>query len=136
MKGGPSLSIDRMLSLFGIALAFLVIALDKAGKLKGRVNTVFLVLAFLLTLPVAVNPPWIPYPASHWIIWYKVVLSILVLLVYAALYVWISRPSNRQKERPEVSESSPVDQRSTVTNSSGSVVIQNAGENNSINVRH
>src|ERR1700677_5026428 len=74
----------------GIILAFVLLALDKAGKLKGGWLLGLLALAAVMTLFVAIGNSWVLDAPMKWKIWRGVLLVGIVLLTYSGMAIWIS----------------------------------------------
>jgi hypothetical protein len=72
------LNLDRVLALVGIILTVVLLALDKAEKLKGAAVFYLLILAAVLTVPLALSNPWVSQ---------QVGTSLMVRRVFAIAFV-------------------------------------------------
>jgi hypothetical protein len=95
------LNLDRILAIIGIVLAIILVVLDKAGKLKGPVLFALLVVAALMTLPLALGNSWIRDTPWGALKFSKIALMIsLVGACYSACAIWISQPNKAEEKRP------------------------------------
>jgi hypothetical protein len=74
----------------GIILAVILLALDKAGKLKGGWLLGLLAIAAAMTLFLAIGNSWVLDAPAKWKIWRGTLLVGVVLLTYSGLAIWIS----------------------------------------------
>jgi hypothetical protein len=74
----------------GIILAVVLLALDKAGKLKGGWLLGLLALAAAMTLFLAIGNSWVLDAPVKWKIWRGALLVGVVILTYSGMAIWIS----------------------------------------------
>src|SRR5271169_3341658 len=88
----------------GIALAILLVVLDKAGKLKGGWLYGLLFLAGIMTLFIAVDNEWVTDAPTKWRLWRGLLLFCLVGFAYSGLAIWIAPDggTTEEKERKQV----------------------------------
>jgi hypothetical protein len=100
---------DRGLAVFGIALAIVMLVLDKAGKLKGTLLLlVLLAVAISLLIPISWSIPWVASPIVGSQLWARRFLMVFILGgVWAILSVWVTY-GDGSKRLPEHSSISPV----------------------------
>jgi hypothetical protein len=92
--------------LIGVVLAFVLLALDKAEKLKGPWPLVLLGIGALLTLPLALNVP-IVANAQGVTKGFRIFAAICVVgFVYSVLAAWISAPEIKTESSPSIAEQS------------------------------
>jgi hypothetical protein len=82
----------------GIALAILLVVLDKAGKLKGGWLYGLLFLAGLMTLFIALGNVWVTDAPARWRIWRTLLMACFVGFAYSALAIWINPAKDSQIE--------------------------------------
>lgn len=88
------MSVSDSLGYVGISLMFVVVVLDKAGKVRGTTSLVFLGIAAAMIIPPALSNSWISN-ATPWMAKFaRSALAIsIVALVYSGFAVWVSTPS-------------------------------------------
>src|SRR3981081_4330937 len=74
----------------GIIFAFILLALDKAGKLKGGWLVGLLALAAAMTLFVAIGNSWVLDAPAKWKLWRGALMVCVVGLTYSGMAIWIS----------------------------------------------
>ena len=103
------LTLDRVLALVGIILTVVLLALDKAEKLKGAAVFYLLILAAAMTVPLALSNPWVSGQTGTPLIVRRIFAMAIVAAVYSGIGSWVagSSPETRKKEevqRPESGE--------------------------------
>jgi hypothetical protein len=76
----------------GIALATVLLVLDKAGKLKGGWLLGLLCLAGAMTLFIALGNVWVMDSPHKWRLWRGALMVSFVALTYSGLAIWIADP--------------------------------------------
>lgn len=118
----PKLTFEVGLAIFGTVLTVLLLVLDKADKLKGPILYLLLVLAALMTLPLALGTPAVTSVSNEWRVWARSFAVVIVILVYWAIGIWIA-PNHRDADIPEskslptvptTGSASPTDKPATV----------------------
>jgi hypothetical protein len=89
VKRVPKLSFELGLAIAGIILTLLLPVLDKAGLLKGGFLLWLLVVAALLTLPLAIGNSFVASAVSSWRWWLRAVALAVVGLSYWAIAILI-----------------------------------------------
>jgi hypothetical protein len=85
------ISFSDGLGLVGIIATVVLVAADKAGKLKGPLPVVLLAIAALMTLPLALGNSWVAETTPGMLRFSKGMLMIFsVGVVYSLLLIWIS----------------------------------------------
>lgn len=84
------LSRDIVLAIAATILTLLLVVLDKAGKLKGPVLLWLLLLAALMTVPLALGNPLAASAPAAWRWWVRGAMMAVVLFSYWAIAIWIS----------------------------------------------
>lgn len=74
----------------GIVLTVVLVALDKAGKLKGPVLIGLIVLAGAMTLPLALKNPYITNIAGPWKWWAQACAVTIICFIFWGIGIWIS----------------------------------------------
>jgi hypothetical protein len=98
------ISFSDSLAVIGIAATIILVALDKAGKLKGPVPIMLLGIAALMTLPLAVGNSWVSDATSTMLSFARGMLLICAVgSIYSCLLMWISTP-----ETPAPAPSGPA----------------------------
>jgi hypothetical protein len=90
-------SFSDCIGVAGIALAFLLVVLDKAGKLKGGWLYGLLVAAGVMTLFIAIGNEWVMDAPTKWRIWRGALMVCIVGLAYSGIAIWIA-PDRQQVE--------------------------------------
>jgi hypothetical protein len=87
------ISFSDSLAVIGIAATIILVALDKAGKLKGPVPIMSLGIAGLMTLPLAVGNSWVSDATPKMLSFARGMLLICTVgSIYSCLLMWISTP--------------------------------------------
>ncbi len=87
------LSTESAFFIVGAVTTIILVVLDKAGRLKGGILIALLILAGLLTVPLAIGNPWVANsPSVYWKIWRGAFLVWIIIFAYAALIIWINMP--------------------------------------------
>jgi hypothetical protein len=84
-----------VVGIAGIALATVLLVLDKAGKLKGGWLLGLLCLAGVMTLFIALGNSWIMDSPLKWRLWRGTLIVCCVGLVYSGLAIWISESEEK-----------------------------------------
>lgn len=100
------ITFDRVVALLGIALAIVLVVLDKAGKLKGPILFWLLVLAALMCIPLAIGNSWVKDTPWGILRVSKGLLMVsIVAMAYSILAIWVSSPSEDEANKPPPSPS-------------------------------
>lgn len=94
-------SFSDCIGVAGIALAILLVVLDKAGKLKGGWLYGLLFVAGVMTLFVAIGNEWVMDAPEKWRVWKGVLMFCTVGLTYSGIAIWIASPGETARE-PEL----------------------------------
>jgi len=95
------ISFSDGLAVAGIVSGIILVALDKAGKLKGPLPVVLLAVAALMTLPLAIGNPWVAEAASGALRLSRGMLLVFAVgLIYSALLMWISTDDVPPPQQP------------------------------------
>lgn len=86
----PKVSFSDVIGVAGIALAILLVVLDKAGKLKGGWLYGLLFMAGVMTLFIAVGNEWVTDAPAKWRLWRGLFMCCIVGLTYSGLAIWIA----------------------------------------------
>jgi hypothetical protein len=86
----PRFSFSDIIGVAGMVLAFVLIVLDKAGKLKGHWLYILLAVAAFMTLFIAIGNTWVMDAALGWRIWRGSLMFCTVVLTYSGIALWIS----------------------------------------------
>ena len=86
----PRVSLEIGLAVGGIILTIILVVLDKAGKLIGPTLFWLLVLAALMTVPLALGNPLVADAPGVWKWWSRGIMLALVGFGYWAIAIWIS----------------------------------------------
>ena len=102
-EGGMRISFSDGLALAGIALSIVLLVLDKAGKLKpGPILFLLLILAFLMTIPLALGNSWVSAAHSGLA---RIPRTLLALCLFGALFsslaVYVSGAQNEEGRTAE-----------------------------------
>src|ERR1700682_4061484 len=82
---------DRSIAVEGIALGTVLLALDRAGKLKGVLLLALLALAVCMLTPVVLTIPWVSHAAPGSQLWARRLLMLFALgVLWAGLCVWVT----------------------------------------------
>ncbi len=107
----PRLSAADILGLLGIASGFVLVVLDKAGKLRGSLLLFLLALAAALTLPALLNFSWV-HDAQGLAKFSRVLLAVcLVGAIYSLLAVWVSPDTRKHGAPKDSSQESKVNEK-------------------------
>jgi uncharacterized protein len=93
-----SLSLELSLAVFGLILAILLVVLDKADKLKGTALTRLLILAALMTLPLALGNPLVAEASTAWRWWLRGIILAIVGFSYWGIVIWIFQTHVRRTQ--------------------------------------
>jgi hypothetical protein len=111
----PKLSLELALAIGGLVLAIVLVVFDKAGKLKGLGLLWLLVVAALMTLPLALGNSLVVDAPSAWKWWLRGAMVALVGFSYWGIAIWISSPvsekprtDQQQKEQQAVPTAGPA----------------------------
>jgi len=88
----PKLSLELGLAIVGLVLTVILVVLDKAGKLRGRALLWLLLIAALMTVPLALGNPLVAEVSGAWKWWVRGAMVALVGISYLAIGRWISAP--------------------------------------------
>ncbi len=84
-------NVDRNIAVGGVALATILVVLDKAGKLKGTLLLILLAVAVFMLTPVLLALPWVSHATPGSQIWARRSLIVFTLgLIWAGLSVWVT----------------------------------------------
>jgi hypothetical protein len=86
------LSLELLLAVGGIVLTILLLVLDKAEKLKGGILLWLLMLAAVLTVPLALGNPLVADGPALWKFWLRGMALVVVVFSYWAIAIWIRPP--------------------------------------------
>lgn len=93
-------SFSDTIGIAGLILALVLVALDKSGKLTGRLPLVLLTLAALMTVPLALSIPWVSNGAPSVALWLRRLLALTVVqLCFFVLAVWMTSPGESQPQQ-------------------------------------
>src|ERR1700693_4639214 len=93
------ISFSDGLGIVGIVLSIVLVALDKAGKLKGPVPIVLLAIAAAMTLPLAVGNSWVSGAGSTMLRSARGMLMVFgVGMGFSCLLIWISTGNDTARE--------------------------------------
>jgi hypothetical protein len=96
-------SLELGLAIFGLVLTVVLLVLDKAEKLKGASLLWVLVLAAIMTLPLALGNPLVAEAPPQWKWWFRSLAVACVAFIYSAIVIWISdaifTPNTTAKEQ-------------------------------------
>jgi hypothetical protein len=103
------LTFDRVLAIFGLVLAIVLVVLDKAGKLKGLALLVLLGVAALMTIPLALGNSWVKDIPWSMLKFSRTMLMLSVVVIcYSALALWVSSPTDvGETSNEKTSDSAP-----------------------------
>jgi hypothetical protein len=105
------ITFDRVVAILGIALATVLLVLDKAGKLRGPVLLWLLALAGVMCLPVALGNSWLKETPWGMLKFSKVMLTVsLALVAYSILALWICLPGESSEKSEKHQETSGISQ--------------------------
>lgn len=88
-------SFSDCVGVAGIALAILLVVLDKAGKLRGGWLYGLLLMAGVMTLFIAIGNEWVTDAPAKWRLWRGLLMFCTVGFAYSGLAIWIA-PSQRE----------------------------------------
>lgn len=94
--------------LVGVALTFLLIVLDKAGKLKGPMLLVMLAAAAVCTVPLALNVTWVSEASGPAKLSRTFLMLCVTGVIYALIAVWITNDNPKSPARSSGAESNAV----------------------------
>ncbi|MFZ0771881.1 MAG: hypothetical protein WCA49_23405 [Candidatus Sulfotelmatobacter sp.] len=100
-------SFSDCIGVAGIALAILLVVLDKAGKLKGGWLYGLLLVAGVMTLFIAIGNEWVMDAPIKWRLWRGLLMFCTVGLTYSGLAIWITPSKEKKSERHTESEAKP-----------------------------
>jgi hypothetical protein len=108
------LTFDRVLGILGIVLTLVLLAADKAGKLKGPALLVLLGLAALMTLPIALGNSWVKDSSWGMLRFSKsMFMTSLVAICYSGFAVWISPSGKEAGQQQKETEPTKDDAKTT-----------------------
>jgi hypothetical protein len=107
------LTFDRVLGILGIVLTLVLLAADKAGKLKGPALLVLLGLAALMTLPIALGNSWVKNSWGMLRFSKSMFMLSLVAICYSAFAVWISPSGEGVGQQQKETEPTKDDAKTT-----------------------
>src|SRR6266404_837985 len=98
------LALSDVLAFCGVILTIILVVLDKAGKLKGRMLLILLAIAALLTLPLVLGLSWVADAQPGLLRFSRgMFMFFLVGLTYSAIAVWVSAaPGPVKQEEPNI----------------------------------
>lgn len=85
----PKIAFPEIVGIAGIVLTFVLIVLDKAGKLKGHWLFILLGLAAVMTLFIAIGNSWVMDAPERWRLWRGALTLCVVVLTYSGIAIWI-----------------------------------------------
>jgi len=88
----------------GIALATVLLVLDKAGKLKGGWLFGLLCVAAAMTLFIALGNTWVMDAPQKWMLWRRALMVCFVALTYSGLAIWIGGPKGKSESEGSATE--------------------------------
>jgi hypothetical protein len=103
------LSLSDGLAVAAVVLTLVLLVLDKAGKLKGLMLLILLALAALLTVPLALNNPWVREAVGMLRFSRGILMVFAVGLVYSGIAVWVSTGSTDEKSPAQDAATKPIE---------------------------
>jgi hypothetical protein len=98
------LTLDRILAFVGIILTIVLLALDKAEKLKGAAVFYLLALAAAMTIPLAFANPWVSTHIGPALYVRRVFAIAIVIAIYSGLGVWIAGSSSSETDTASIAK--------------------------------
>jgi hypothetical protein len=104
----PRLSPELGLAVAAIIITIVLVVLDKAEKLRGGVLLALLVVAALMTLPLALGNPLVAGASSQWKWWLRMLALAVVGFSYWAVAIWITSPEKKLASQSAEQSTTPA----------------------------